>query len=261
MKKSIVLISSLLLGILFAGCVNPPAPQPLPQPLPPVPAPVRTETQAKANISVVNEAKTLLRVGFTWDRSETEFCNALALRLAGAVTGQATVVTSNPVDLKINITPDFEIKDKSGEYIRINCNQLSIQISDARQIYALKTVTPSARPRQLSAKQAKQQYIAPIAAELIPFIQNSINKITNDEIAVSILDFNLKNYQTTPESQYVAMQVEKINRALASTDGVINYANIRQDVSSATCSFRVVYLKNKLPQGIANVINLKLAAK
>lgn len=252
--------------ILFAvtGCISDVKVDTTPQPVPvaPQPAPVRLQTQADANFSVSDEVNTKLRVYFNWSSSEASFSRKLAQRLAGSVVIEnAELLRNGTGDVLINIAPEFELMDKSGNYYRILCNQINVSINSNSKVYAMTTIEPKALPRKLGVQKAKDQYIPQASSEISAFLKKELDRISSEEIAVSVLNFTLENVQENPTSDFVAKRIAKITNVLNSTSGIINYLNIRQDVSKATCSFRVVYLKKQFPQGVANVINMKLAGK
>jgi len=235
---------------------------PKPKALVPAPAPVRMATQANADFSVAGEANAKLRVTFNWPEGEKIFCTKLAERLAGkAVLDKAEIVLDSPGDVVITLMPEFELVDKSGEYYRINCNQITVTISSKGKVYAMTTVEPKALARKLGEQNAKNQYLTSVADAIMPFLKKELEKISSEHIAVSVVDFTLANVQKNPEPRYVAARVDELTKILKSTPGIISFTNVRQDVSKATCSFRVVYLREQFPQGISNAINLKLAGK
>ena len=76
-----------------------------------------------------------------------------------------------------------------------------------------------------------------------------------------IVNFALSNANEYASSNSLAAEVSKVAQILSSTSVIINYLNISQNVATATCSFRIVYLRDQFPQGLTNVLNLKLAKK
>ncbi|MBQ9775750.1 MAG: hypothetical protein IJW17_06900 [Lentisphaeria bacterium] len=262
MKKVNLLIAAVSVALSCGCTIDRVRVSPEPQPLPAAPAPVKMVTQADADFSVASEVNTKLRVVFNWTDAEKSFCTKLAERLAGKVVlDEAEIVRNSQGDVVITLQPEFELVDKTGEYYRINCNQIAVSIASKQKVHAVTTVEPKALPRKLGAQNAKNQYLTLAVEQIAPFLKKELEKLSKEQVAVSVVDFALKNVQEQPESQYVAAQINKITRILSSTSGVINFTNIRQDVSKAACSFRVVYLKEQFPQGISNVLNLKLAGK
>ena len=264
MKKIQLFAVSAIVSAIVSGCSPAVKVETMPHtpPVNPAGATFRTVTQADANFSVSNEVNTKLKVGFTWTGGEDSFSRKLAERLAGRVViDNAELLRNDKCDVAINIAPEFELVDKSGSYYRVNCTQIIVSILANSKIYAMTAIEPKAQPRKLGINNAKNQYLNPALKELVPFLKNELTKLSNNEIAVSILDFSLENVQEHPGSDAVAKRIDKLVHVLNTTPGIVNYLNIRQDVSKATCSFRVVYLKNHFPQGLANVINLKLAGK
>ena len=261
--KNTQIFLGILSGLLLTGCVlDDPELQPEIKPLPAQEAPARQRTQAEANFSVTSEVSTKLRVTIVPGNEERSFCRKLAQRLAGRVViDKAELVLDSNGDAQIVLDPEFELKDQSGSYYRIICNQINAKIVSNRKVYAMTTIEPKSMPRKLGLQNAKNQYLAQAADALAPFLSKELEKISNKDVAVCIVDFALANAQEQPDSRSVAIQIDKIARILNSTNGIINYTNIRQDVSRATCSFRVVFLKDQFPQGLTNVLNLKLASK
>lgn len=262
MKKTILLIAAAT-ALAFSGCTIEPAYVPdKPAPLPVAPAPARMLNQANANFSVSGEVNTKLRAFFKYPESEHNFALKLAQRLSERVVlEKADLVVQNAGDIAITLNPEFELLDQTGNYYRMICRQISVTIASPHKVYAVTTVTPTALPRKLGAQPAKDQYLAQAVDALVPFLKKELEKLSREQVAVSVVDFGLANVQAYPESQYIAGGINRITQILNTTPGIINFTNIRQDVASASCSFRIVYLKEHFPQGISNVLNLKLAGK
>lgn len=231
-------------------------------PVKPAPAPIRTVTQAKATFSVASEVNTKLRIVFAAHGNENVFTAKLARRLAGkVVVSKADIINSGVCDMVINITPEFEVIDKTREYYRVNCKQIDVSISTGRKIYAAMTCEVENLPRKLGLQNAKDQYLPQAVNAIAPFLGKELERISNEQVAVSEVNLTLANLQTKPEPRYVSEQVNRAAEILSAMSGVLNFTNVRQDVNKATCTFRIVYLKEQFPQGIANVLNAKLSSK
>lgn len=126
---------------------------------------------------------------------------------------------------------------------------------------ALKTIELKPMQRKLEIEQAKNQYLKPAVEKLVPYLRKELNRINNEHVAVAIVDFALANTKDQPSSDSIAKEVKKIAWIMVNTPGIINSSVIRQDVNKAACTYRVVYLKDKFPQGLQNELNLKLANK
>lgn len=263
MKKINLLFAAVSLAFCF-GCSDDIKIQPQPQlqPLPPAPAPVNLQTQADANFTVASEVNTKLRAVFKWSAAEHNFCLKLAQRLTDQVIlEKADLLLSSSGDITIVISPEFELKDRSGNYYRIICNQISVNIVSDGQIRASRTIELKPLPRKLGLEQAKNQYLAPAVKQLIPFLRKELGKLSNEQVAVSIVEFSMKNVSEQPSANRIAQEVKRIARIMAATPGIINYTIVRQDVSKASCSYRVVYMKNRFPHGLKNELNLRLTLK
>lgn len=261
--KCAYLFSSALLLLLLCGCSSaaPRIPQQPQKPLPPQQPPQRRISQVNASFTVADEINTKLRVFFDIS-SERAFSSKLAQRLAGRVVlKKAELTLSGRGDAVILIRPEFETVDVSGSYHRINCNQISVAISAKDKIYAMTTIEPKALPRKLGAQKAKDQYLAPAVKAIEPFLRRELERLSREEVAVSVVNFSLANTGAVPTSLEMAVRVNKIANMLRSMPEILNFTNIRQDAATATCSFRIVYLSKRFPQGLRNVLNLRLAAK
>ena len=262
MKKSNLLFAAAALALCIGCAGNTDMPQPPVPPLPPAPAPVIHETQADANFTVTSETNAKLRASFKCDQSEHDFSRKLAERLLDQVILQnADLVMNGDSDILIVIAPEFELKDKTGNYYRIICNQIKVSMILNQKTIALKTIELKPMQRKLGIEQAKNQYLKPAVAKLVPYLRKELNRINNEHVAVAIVDFALANTKDQPSSDSIAKEVKKIAGIMVSTPGIINSSVIRQDVDKATCTYRVVYLKDKFPQGLQNELNLKLANK
>ncbi len=229
-------------------------------------APVHAKNIGSENgFAIVSDADTALRVAFTLTDAKNPFSWKLAERLAGMVCqdGKVRLVTAAPYDLNIVIAPEFEVIDKDGGYVRIKCTQVSFAIrpmeSKSKEIYAVKTIVPAELPRQLGEEKAVVQYVAPVAKEAAPFLEKELERLGNTKLAVTEMKFKLKNQLAKPDPVQLAAQAAKISGVLASMPGVVSAQNVFQDTKAAGCTFRIVYLKEQFPQGIANAINLELA--
>lgn len=272
--KTINLFHAAVFAMLASGCASDQPPQAAERkivvsapvapvtPVEPAPAPIRTATEAKATFSVADEVNTKLRVAFISSGEEKGFAAKLARRLAAkVVVSKADIVLQEPCDMVINIAPEFEIIDKTREYYRVNCKQIDVTIRTARKIFAAMTCEVENLPRKLGLQNAKEQYLPQAVNEIAPFLGKELEKISNDHVAVSEINLTLANLQSRPEPRYVSAQVNRVAEILGSMSGVLNFTNVRQDVNKATCTFRVVYLKEQFPQGFANVLNAKLSGK
>ncbi len=262
------IIAGLALAATLAGCCSAPQtvpPQPLP--LPPAPAPVELKnTGDKGGFEIVSEANTKLRVLFTSSAAESAFASRLAQDLAEGInsSGNIRLVGSAPYDLSIAITPLFEVFDTDGEYVRIKCSRVSIAVSPAvsgnKELYSVKNIVPADMPRQLGAQRAKDQYLKPVAKEALPFLNKELARIADTKIAATEIKFQMKNWNAKPDAAELAHEAAKIKSVLDKTPGIISFQNISQNNASATCTYRVVYMKDAFPQGLVNDINSKLAA-
>ena len=272
--KTLNLFHAAVFAMLASGCASdlPPqaaerkivvsAPVAPAKPVAPAPAPIRTATQAKATFSVADEVNTKLRVAFNTPSNENNFTTKLARRLVEkVVVSKADIVLQEPCDMLISIDPEFEIIDKSREYYRVNCKQIYVTIRTARKVFAAKNCEVENLPRKLGLQNAKEQYLPQAVNEIAPFLGKELERISNSHVAVSEINLTLANLQSRPEPGYVSAQVNRVAEILGGMSGVLNFTNVRQDVNKATCTFRVVYLKEQFPQGFANVLNGKLSGK
>ena len=246
---------------LLAGCSTPQGiyvPNPAPQP-PETGTPIRSVTQANANVLAINETSLKLRTTMGSSGSEAVFNRKLMERLAATVNGITEFTPSGTGDVQILISSSFEQKDADAGFYRVRCEQVTVAVWYQGKQIAYKVVEPRELPRKSGLQNAKDQYLNPVATAIAPFLQKELLNLSATELAVGELSFGLKNSQSAPSSVNVAVQVNRIKNALGDMAGVVNYALVSQDVTSATCTFRVVYRKKDYPQGLVNALNLKLA--
>lgn len=260
--KAFITSFAVITALLLTGCIDKPELTPQPAIKPVAPTPSRVHTQGEANLSITSEVSTKLRVAFVNNPEESSFCNKLAQRLTGRVIlDKAELLLNTDGDVKITITPEFELKDQSGSYYRVLCKEINVQVASPRKVYAMTTIEPAPLPRQLGMQNAKNQYLNYATNEIAAFLSKELEKISNNEVAVCIVNFALSNANEYASTNSLAAEVSKVAQILSSTSGIINYLNISQNVATATCSFRIVYLRDQFPQGLTNVLNLKLAKK
>ncbi len=273
-------IQSLLIGALIALCiagcttdeyhVHAPPPDYWPKVTPPVPVlPPAVDSPPTADVGgfmIAEEANTKLRVNFAgpWSGSDSAFCEKLAEKLAESIneTRNIRLVSGAPFDLNVMIKPEFEVFDRDGEYVRVNCRRVNVSIRPmfayGQSILAVKSVTPKDMPRQLGLDRAKEQYLPAVAQAFAPFLNKELTYIGDTMLAATDIKFALRNPMVRPTAKRLALEVAKIDSVLKSTSGVVSFQNIYQDTEAATCTFRVVYLREAFPQGISNVVNLRL---
>ena len=224
--------------------------------------PVRPQTAAAEKVAVANVAPAKLRVGIVYSQKEDEFGSKLATVLTEkAVLEQADLVSSRCGDAVVSLKPEFELKDKSGNYYRIICKQVEIVISANKKICAVTTITPKPMRRQLNIQDAKDQYIDQVTAAAIPFIKAELQKLSQNTIAVSVVDFAFANWNVLPGARSIAPKVAEIEKVIKSIPGVIEYSNAGQNNAKAVTTFRIVYYKDAFPQGLVNALNQKLVEK
>lgn len=260
MKKTALVIFAGTCALL-TGCSTPQTiyvPQPVQQ-QPQATAPIRNATQADADFVLVNEVSLKLRARLSPSGTENAFNQKLMQRLAAGLNNTADIVFADPGDVKIILSSSFEQKDADSGFYRIRCEQVTATVLFQGKQVASKIVEPRELPRKAGLQNAKDQYLNPVVTVLVPFLQKELLNLSNTELAVSELNFGLANKQKKTTSSQVAMQVNRIKNTLEKLDGVVNYTIVSQDVTNATCSFRVVYRKSQFPQGFANALNLELA--
>lgn len=262
MKKNILIVLGISTSI-FAGCIPYVEPTYVPpqqqSPMPP-PSPVREKTHvAEDSFSIESAVNTKMRIKIICSQSERSFCRKLAERLITSVFLENAELTLNdPCDAVVHLIPEFEEVDKDGGYFRIKCTQVTAQIKSDRKIYASTTVEPAPLRRKLGLDNAKNQYVNPVAKALAAYLKEELQRISNNDISVTEMRFALKNPRRTVDNIAISHQVERIHRILRSMPGVVNYTNVAQHTSQAAVTFRIVYLKDKYPQGIVNAVNAKL---
>lgn len=263
MKKMKRFVFAIFAAAALTGCQSTTVKQPVPaaesqqniqnQPVP---------TQATVDFSLDSATEAKLRAKFAWNDKEDTFCRDLARRLAqSGMLNYVDIVSdkNKNCDIVITLNPEFEEKDKSGNYYNIVCNQIVASIQSSAKINSIITIEPKSMPRKLGLKNAKAQYLKPAVKELSPALIAALQKLNSDKLAVSNIKFQLKKNNDKPTNARGAAAVTQISDILKNMPGVLEYTNISQCGTLNTCTFRVVYLRANYPQGIYNALNLKLA--
>ena len=265
MKKNILIICGALTAVL-TGCrpfVGETYVPPQQQPAPAVHSPIHVKTRAaEDSFSIESAVNTKLRIKIVFGTSEKTFCRKVAERLMNAVLlDNAELSINDPYDAVITLVPEFELVDSDGGYFRVKCTEFTAQIISDKKVYSSKTIEPAPLPRKLGLDNAKNQYVNPVVNALTAYLGKELQKISNNDISATEIRFVLKNFRENADSASIARQVEKISSILHSMPGIVNYTNVAQHTSQAAVTFRIVYLKDKYPQGIVNAINVKLETK
>lgn len=222
-------------------------------------APVKITQVASSSFSITGNVDSKLRIKFSVPASEASFCNKLITKLQeSAIPQNAEIVEDNRYDILVKIIPDFEEKDKDGNYFRIICNEIIISIHGFNKTLGIKSIEPVALQRALGLSNAKNQYVKPIAREAIPFISQKLENISNTKLGITEITFKLANTAKEDISFRIAKEIENLNSILNSQQGIVNYQNIFQDSINGICTFRIVYVKENYPQGLINALNLEL---
>lgn len=253
MKKNLFL-SVVVLSALLTGCCKNSVTSDVY--VPPVPRSNNAEVQDLA-FSVGDEAKAKLRLKIVLGSGSKDFSRKLFEEVSDDLLSEAQIGAFQKYDGIIRIGNEFEVKDKTGEYFRVICKGIRIEMFFGNQLKMAKNIRLRPLPRKLGLDNAVEQYLPSAAREVSKFLSSRIAAVNREKLAVREIAIKISGSAKGGESAF-SREVDKVARVISSINGVINYQNIAQDPASGSCTFRIVYSKEQMPQGIRNVLNNKL---
>lgn len=209
------------------------------------------------SFSVADEVKAKLRLRVIYSQGNKNFSAKLLQLIADDLLSEVEIGNFSSCDGFIRLGNEFQTKDKTGEYFRVICKRIFVNVVCYDQLKAHKTIRLKAMPRKLGYDEAVEQYLEPAARELRKYLVPKIAELNNELLGVSQITVKIRNYRKG-DSQTFSREVEKVARIIGSVRGVLKYQNIAQDSAAGTCTFRIVYAKGKMPQGVRNALNNKL---
>ena len=258
MKKSIFL-TALACGAFLTGCCDVPV-ESAPQPAAPVPVKKKAEKTKVENLSfaVGDEVKAKLRLRVDY-RGNKQFSQKLFELISDDLLSEAEFGSFSSYDGVIRLGNEFEVKDKSGEYFRVICKKVRVEMYFNDQLQVSRTLKLAPQPRKLGYDNAVEQYLEPAAREVRKFLANRIAAVNRSKLGVCEISVKISGSRARSSAAF-SQEISKAAAALKSLPGVIKYENVAQDVAAGSCTFRVVYVKEKSPQGLRNIFNSKLAS-
>lgn len=203
-----------------------------------------------------------LKVAFSGTNDEQDFCQKLIDEMMEQLqTGKIEFADKASADLFVDIKPVFELEDSDSGYYKVVCKRVSLSIKAGNKIYASKVVEPKCLPRKLSVEAAKTQYVSEVSKELVTFMQEDLKRLADKIFGVCNVNVKINNYTKDAwEDQHDVCERAIVGK-LKQTDGVINFENLDPNHTLSGYSYRVVYLKEKFPQGFSLNFKLKFVSK
>ena len=283
-------VSRYLMGIGVAlcmtGCVKVTVPEPVVHPVQPVQpvqqAPQQTQTPVTplrgndalgtttelptVETRIVNVLEDKPRVYFTAmptsDANEKTFCSKLIFECVQRMLPKnVRVVSESKADMIVKIGCEFKEVSTFGEYVKMDCKAVTAGVVGIREeeLSSLMIVHPRSMERKLGRDEAMNQYVMPVCNELLPQLRSEIERLASENIAVEEIIFLVKCAPSGNATDEFRREVQRIKGQLDGTDGILSWDMLKQDAENQRCSFRVVYMRKKYPEGLGNKLGSKLA--
>lgn len=262
MKSSLVFsVLTCVAMVLLTGCPDDSGRVIVPKPSP---KPVLVCSDV---VTVSSSQEPVLRAAFISRKHEdAAFSNLLCDELSmGLLPRHARIVVPGDQDISIIVDPSFEVFDKSGSYVRVKCNYVTLKVCDKRQreLFAIQSITPPEMPRQLGEEAAKCQYVKPVAALLRNKFTQALDTFVGQNVAVREVTISSHELQSAlPPNRPVdflkypvhpgrtADLAYKIGAILDRSEGVIDWMNVGYNKTSGACVYRITYMKSQYKNGI-----------
>ena len=227
----------------------------------PAPVPEKKERPAKVEtlaFSVGDEVKAKLRLKIEHSKGNAEFSQKLFDLISDDLLSEAQIGMFRNYDGVIRLSNDFEIKDKTGEYVRVICKGIRVEMFFSNQLQMARRITLRPLPRKLGYDNAVEQYLTPAAREVRKFLARKIAEVNREQLAVREITVKIAGSRKGKVENF-SQEVVRVAQTVSSIKGVLSYQILNQDPVVGNCTFRIVYVKGQLPQGMRNILNNKLA--
>lgn len=258
-KKSIqwsTVLGTFLAAMLGAGCRTATTGQIAPSPVTgPVVAPPPTPVSAPARAPEIGAAPAVVRplnVAVAASASG-DGADIVGARVKKAVEGVLvrqghTLRTTGPENVRITLGVRTRLKDRLGNfYLYSGDVDAAVERTMDGLSLGKRQITGDGK-RTLDKTPALQALADVLSAETSQWLTQALDQAA---ARLEAQDITVKRaWKAGSDAEYSRTFVDQVGRL----PGVVSCRNVRQDYSSRTMVFRVVYFKDKFPEGILNRI-------
>ena len=150
-------------------------------------------------------------------------------------------------DLQLQLHPSFTKVDVAGDFVRMDCKvSVSIGTRKGNILLASEIFDFKSKERQLGMENAKKQFLSISSRKIGEWLARRFA-----EIGVENVYFRIKLPPRKKHSKPFSNELAHIENVIKSLPGVIDYQCIGFDEGDGTCSYRIIYAKNKIQGGLA----------
>jgi hypothetical protein len=180
---------------------------------------------------------------FATDKEDYPLASAIEKQVAGRLNQQGLQVTPAGGDLSVGITVDSAVFDRSGNYYRMEGTaDTSVKRNFDRSTVDSKIINVRAT-RKLGEAAARDALVAELSRETADWVGSTLG---DNSLQLSANDIQIK----VPFWRNSANYTKTFIREVRQVPGVANVILVEQDSAQKLLTFRVVYFKNKIPEGI-----------
>ena len=246
----LTLILSAFAMLLASGCVsysspvNNPAAAPMPEPI-----------RAWGANELIEERNYPMIVRIV--QNDTADTNTLSDQLQKSLSGFSvqTAVGNTPCDIQIMLKSDFK-EIAPLPQLRMYHN-LEIATADANGIQLLPPWTHKSELAEAfsSADACRSKLLRSASNGVASWVRDVFTGNADAKMAVSVVRFRLAKYLIDLNFYRIETEQRELLNALRKINGVYNVRMIEFDADNRIVSFRVLYRKDRLPQGIVQAAN------
>lgn len=235
--RSLSLLAAALFTVLFSGCASNVSVSPDNQAISgPMGADGYTATSRASQLQIAVDT-------FAADKADYPLASAIEKQVAGRLNQQGLQVTPAGGDLSVGIAVSSAVFDRSGNYYRMEGTaDASVKRNVDRSTVDSKIINVRAT-RKLGEAAARDALVSELSRETADWVGSTLG---DNSLQISANDITVR----VPLFRDKANYTKKFIREVRKVGGVSSVILVQEDANRKELTFRMVYFKNKIPEGI-----------
>lgn len=231
------LLATTLFAVLFSGCASNVSVAPDNTALSgPMGSDTYTATSRASQLQIAVSS-------FAADKEDFPLASAIEKQVEGRLNQEGLQVTPAGGDLSVGITVDSAVFDQSGNYYRMEGTaDTSVKRNVDRSTVDSKIINVRAT-RKLGEAAARDALVAELSRETADWVGGTLG---DQSLQLSANDITVR----VPIFNNAATYARKFIREVGKVGGVSSVMLVQEDAKRKQLTFRVVYFKSKIPEGI-----------